>query len=84
MQNFRVVDEDLNVARPVSSMLDICSGFIFKLFLRYSLASEGSETLISLNNGNRRYIYIARCQVVVKLYRDLYFGYSPQYRSCRD
>ena len=23
------------------------------------------------------YIYIARCQVVVKFYRDLYFGYSP-------
>ena len=43
MQNFRVVDEDLNVARPVSYMLDICSGCIFKLFLRYSLASERSE-----------------------------------------
>ena len=29
-------------------------------------------------------IYIARCQVVVKFYRDLYFGYSPPYRSCGD
>ena len=30
------------------------------------------------------YIYIARCQVVVKFYRDLYFGYSPPHRSCGD
>ena len=30
------------------------------------------------------YIYIARCQVVVKFYRDLYFEYSPWYRSCGD
>ena len=30
------------------------------------------------------YIYIARCQVVVKLYRDIHFGYSPRYRSGED
>ena len=30
------------------------------------------------------YIYIDRCQVVVQFYRDLYFGYSPPYRSCGD
>ena len=34
--------------------------------------------------GIHIYIYIARCQVVVKFYRDLYFGYSPPYRSCGD
>ena len=26
-------------------------------------------------------MYIAHCQVI-KFYRDLYIGYSPQYRSC--
>ena len=38
-----------------------------------------SETLSrsSNENGICIYIYIARCQVVVKFYRDLYFGYSP-------
>ena len=30
------------------------------------------------------YIFIARCQVVVKFYRDLYFGCSLPYRSCGD
>ena len=52
------------------------------------LASERSErdtlSRSSMKNAIRIYIYIARCQVVVKFYRDLYFGYSPPYRSCGD
>ena len=44
-------------------------------------ASEASETLLVVVKRDT-YIHIARCQVVVKFYRDLYFGYSPQYRSC--
>ena len=56
----------------------------------FLLASERSErdTLnrSSMENAIRIYIYIyiAHCQVVVKFYRDLYFGYSPTYRSCGD
>ena len=38
----------------------------------------------SMENAIRIYIHIARCQVVVKFYRDLYFGYGPPYRSCGD
>ena len=41
------------------------------------LASERSErdtlSRSSMENAIRIYIYIARCQVIVKFYRDLYF-----------
>ena len=37
-----------------------------------------SENTIYVESRQRCiYIHIARCQVVVKFYRDLYFGYSP-------
>ena len=44
------------------------------------LASERSERAQSCSCSieiSDTYVYIARCQVVVKFYSDLYFGYSP-------
>ena len=62
--------------------LSLCNKINIQPFLvEYLLASERSErdtlSRSSMENAIRIYIYIARCQVVVKFYRDLYFGYSP-------
>ena len=50
----------------------------------YALIGERARHYQGYTNSSwcGTYIYIARCQVVVKFYRDLYFGYSPRCHSC--
>ena len=54
--------------------------------VQFVIGKRASETLSGVYNSSwcGICVYIARCQVVVKFYRDLYFGYSPQYHSCGD